>query len=276
MDHVRKKHWVRYSSDKCKMYLRNDFRFQCAYCGLHEANCGVMGELCFEKDHFIPRNAQVNWDIEQYENMVYACRTCNSRKSDEEVYLLLDPCRDDIYSGDNPHIKKLGAEDHYKVIPMTAQAKQFIEIMQLNSRFYRRMREYQEEHRENQQKIETLLCQDIKDGCSDEFRCGQSEAGQDILQLLSELRGKEIPYQLLFNDDDLDIRIDFQGSTYDCEIKIHHSERGVNRKPYICDEKKREWVKTGNKCGILCYYAEKELLKLYVVHRDMSLAEYNV
>ena len=51
MVYTRKRHWVTYYSEKCKMYLRNDFKFECAYCGMKE-KYSVMGEQLFEKDHF--------------------------------------------------------------------------------------------------------------------------------------------------------------------------------------------------------------------------------
>lgn len=35
------------------MYLRNDFRFECAYCRMKEKD-NIMGEQVFEKDHFVP------------------------------------------------------------------------------------------------------------------------------------------------------------------------------------------------------------------------------
>lgn len=54
MDYTRKKHWVTYHSKKCKMYLRNDFRFECAYCGMREQD-NVAGEFYFEKDHYVSK-----------------------------------------------------------------------------------------------------------------------------------------------------------------------------------------------------------------------------
>ena len=54
MVYIRKRHWVTYNSEKCKMYLRNDFQFECAYCGMKERD-NVIGEGLFEIDHFVSR-----------------------------------------------------------------------------------------------------------------------------------------------------------------------------------------------------------------------------
>ena len=80
MVYKRKRHWVTYHSEKCKMYLRNDFKFECAYCGMKEKD-NVMGEQLFEKDHFVSRQSDV--DVDGYNNMVYACRKCNGTKSNQ-------------------------------------------------------------------------------------------------------------------------------------------------------------------------------------------------
>lgn len=66
MIYIRKKHWDNYHSDKCKMYLRNDFRFECAYCRMKEKD-NIMGEQVFEKDHFVSRQADVHWNLDGYE-----------------------------------------------------------------------------------------------------------------------------------------------------------------------------------------------------------------
>ena len=120
------------------MYLRNDFKFECAYCGMKEKD-NVMGEQLFEKDHFVSRQSDV--DVDGYNNMVYACRKCNGTKSNQNIEMILDPCKDDIYGGQNPHIRKSGAEDYYKLRGVTSQGQQLIDGLKLNSRFYRKMRQ---------------------------------------------------------------------------------------------------------------------------------------
>ena len=96
MDYRRKKRWVTYHHIKCKMYLCNDFRFECTYCRMREQDTGVLGEEYFEKDHFVARASGVEVDLDAYDNMVYACSKCNGKKSNKSVELLLDPCKDDI------------------------------------------------------------------------------------------------------------------------------------------------------------------------------------
>lgn len=216
MDYKRTKHWVRYHSDKCRMYLRNDFHFECAYCRMREQD-NAIGEKIFEKDHFISKGTVSERDLDAYDNMVYACRICNGTKTDQKLNLILDPCKDDIYGGESPHIKKLGKEGQYRLQALTRKGQMFIDSLQLNSRFYRKMRKKQAENLELRNAIHALLtgkeaddqpeaAAEIRrmmsgnvdqDENSDEFRCGTSKAGEDLYSVLNlELyvysSGKEI------------------------------------------------------------------------------------
>ena len=62
MDYKRTRHWAKYDSDKCKMYLRNDFHFECAYCRMREQD-NAAGEKIFEKDHFISKKTESRQDL---------------------------------------------------------------------------------------------------------------------------------------------------------------------------------------------------------------------
>jgi hypothetical protein len=86
---------------KYRPFLRQDFRFRCAYCLIHEFYLG--GEAGCEIDHHRPQNGQ--WArpdlISVYENLYWCCRECNQNKGDTwpspEEYAtdqrFLDPCR---------------------------------------------------------------------------------------------------------------------------------------------------------------------------------------
>lgn len=283
MVYIRKRHWVNYHSEKCKLYLRNDFKFECAYCGMREKD-NVMGEGLFEKDHFVSKQSDVEWDVDSYHNMVYACCKCNEIKSDQNIEMILNPCKDDIYGGQHPHICRLGAEGFYKLYGVTPQGKQFIDDLKLNSRFYRKMRQTQAQN----EKIRKAICQlldqypnlkfsgidpnleaYLEDGTlmdqeSDEFRCGTSKAGEDVYVVLEKLKAKGIKYKLLFTDDDLDVSVEYCGNIYLCEIRINDYVGMKNRGPIIKKEKKKEWQKTGNVCGVLYYYKKQDIMNLYI------------
>lgn len=283
MVYKRKRHWVTYHSEKCKMYLRNDFKFQCAYCGMKEKD-NVMGEHLFEKDHFVSRQTDVEWDVDGYNNMVYACRKCNGTKSNQNIEMILNPCKDDIYGGRNPHIRKSGAEDYYKLRGVTAQGQQLIDDLKLNSRFYRKMRQTQEQSEQIRKMIYQLLDESpnlqsheiageikayLSNGTlineeSEEFRCGVSKAGEDIYTVLEKLKEKNIKYKLLFMDDDLDVRVEYCGKTYYCEIRVTDYVGMKKRGPVVEREKKKEWQKTGNVCGVLYYYKVQDIMNLYI------------
>ena len=226
MAYIRKRHWVTYYSEKCKMYLRNDFNFECAYCRMKEKD-NVMGEQLFEKDHFVSRQSELEWDVNSYENMVYSCCKCNGTKSDQNLEMVLNPCKDDIYDGKDSHIRSLGEEGYYKLYAVTPQGQQFIDDLKLNSRFYRKMRQTQAHNEEIRKTIYQLLektsnfqlsgvNQTIKaylesgsliDEGSDEFRCGTSKAGEDVYAVLEKMKEKGIKLKTI---KDLDINIEIE------------------------------------------------------------------
>ncbi len=113
MEYVRKYRWANYSSPKCREYLRNDFSHECAYCKLKEQEVGIAGQYIFEIDHFKPQRLNLP-DVHQYHNLYYACSKCNKEKSDIWDEKLLDPCADDIFSGDNPAIIEGTRKNRYK------------------------------------------------------------------------------------------------------------------------------------------------------------------
>jgi hypothetical protein len=61
-----------------RKYLRYDFIYSCAYCTMSEAEAHA---IRFTIDHYEPRNARPDL-LDEYENLMYSCDECNSRKGD--------------------------------------------------------------------------------------------------------------------------------------------------------------------------------------------------
>lgn len=55
--------------------LREDFHKRCGYCGKPES----ITTKGFEIDHFVPKSLMPEW-INNYQNLVYSCYTCNRKK----------------------------------------------------------------------------------------------------------------------------------------------------------------------------------------------------
>ena len=70
-----------------RRWLRDEFTFRCVYCLIREEWGRLVGE--FDLDHFQPQANNPELSIE-YENLVYACHTCNLRKSDKVMFA--SPC----------------------------------------------------------------------------------------------------------------------------------------------------------------------------------------
>src|SRR5258708_39779156 len=63
-------------------WLRDEFSFRCVYCLLREQWGRVRG--VFDIDHFEPTTKRPNIALD-YDNLLYACATCNATKRDLEV-----------------------------------------------------------------------------------------------------------------------------------------------------------------------------------------------
>ena len=96
-----------------RQYLRYEFRFRCCYCGTHEY--ALPDRDSWQIDHFEPRNRIPKSRWGNYQNLYYACKTCNSFKSgywpdqeDEDAgRSYVDPCRDRII-GDEADLRPDG------------------------------------------------------------------------------------------------------------------------------------------------------------------------
>lgn len=296
MDYRRKKRWVRYNHIKCKMYLRNDFRFECAYCRMREQDTGVLGEDNFEKDHFVAKASGVDIDLDAYDNMIYSCSKCNGNKSDKSIELLLNPCKDDIYLGSNPHVKNLGKNGQYQLIGNTMEGWQYIDALQLNSKFYREMRERQEQDDEANNELKKFLNEiskrtDIPDDLIQRFklllgknflfqtndqqnfvfRCGHSKAGQAFRDVLDILEKRSVPHELLFADKDVDIKIQYNGKEYLCEIVLNDKAKKPVRCIHVKKVQRESWIAVGDNYGILYYYMKTGRLEFYSVDGENEL-----
>lgn len=295
MDYERKKRWVSYHHIKCKMYLRNDFRFECAYCRMREQDTGVWGEASFEKDHFTAKASGTESDLDAYDNMIYACKKCNGTKSDQPAELLLDPCRDNIYTGSDPHVKCLGREGQYQLQGNTEKGKQYIDILQLNASFYLEMRERQEQADKDNRELETLLDEiskmtDLPEALLEKlreharkyymvqinpqdpaFRCGCSRAGLAFRKVLDILKNASVPCELLFAENDFDIKIQYQGKEYLCEVVLNDSAEAQVRNIRVKKEQRESWLSEEGEHGILYYYLKTESLEFYRVSEETEL-----
>ncbi|MCH5249133.1 MAG: HNH endonuclease [Lachnospiraceae bacterium] len=293
MDYIRKRRWVRYNHMKCKMYLRNDFNFECAYCRLREKDTGVVQEDNFQKDHFVAISSGEDIDLDAYDNMIYACEKCNSTKSNMNTEMLLNPCKDDIYSGVNPHVIRLGESEDYQLAEQTPEGKQFIDSLKLNSKYYREMRKAQEQSDKNDEELKKLL--NLISDCSDipgellhklntlvsnnflvqadsyqtpSFKCGRSKAGQAFQEVLAILDELEISYELLFAEDDLDIKIQYNDKEYLCEIVLNDTAEKTVRNMRLKKEQIEKWETMIGNFGFLYYYIKTGKLDLYIIGEE--------
>lgn len=294
MDYQRKMRWVNYHSSKCKLYLRNDFEFQCAYCRMKEDDAGVVAENAFEKDHFFPKSKFPKiQDSHNYTNMVYSCRKCNNTKKDKDIELLLDPCKDDIYSGLAPHVIQQGKKENYELKPTTVQGKQFIDSLKLNTHYYCQMRRKQAEIAEQRQNLKELygklkeypipkellknmaihmeIGENFVTQDKDEMCCGVSSAGEAFRNVLEILRSNHIEYELLMESYDVDIKICYKTIICLCEIVINsNSEKPVENRRFN-KEKLTYWAKLDGVYGELYYYEKNGRLELYIFNKDTTV-----
>lgn len=103
-------------------YLRIDFTYTCAFCGLTERK----GEgVSFEIDHFMP---QYHGGKGEYQNLLYVCRQCNRRKSKywDPNMPLVRPDKDsprEHFSSNGEYLN-----------PLTDRAGKTLQILGLNDR----------------------------------------------------------------------------------------------------------------------------------------------
>lgn len=143
-----------------KPRLREDFRYCCAYCSVHENEWG--GLRHFHVEHFRPKSL-FSQLITVYKNLLYACDVCNCYKgadwpSEDPLTVgvgYLDPCQHDYdeHFGDQP--------TPGLVEGLTSRARYMVERLHINRPHLVKLRQKraQEEaiHRRFQQSCQEVL-----------------------------------------------------------------------------------------------------------------------
>ena len=106
--------------DSYRPWLRDDFNFRCVYCLLRERWGQFRG--IYAIDHFVPL-AKHPHSVGHYDNLLYACVTCNAAKRDRNV-------PDPLSLLTSPAVRV--AEDG-KIIADSPEAAQLIELLGLDS-----------------------------------------------------------------------------------------------------------------------------------------------
>lgn len=245
MEYIRKIRNANYNSKKCKLYLRHDFKHECAYCKISEydiSNIQAVAERFFEKDHFEPQNSERdNPIVHDYANLFYACEKCNGSKNDSQTEIL-NPCKDDIFGGDDQQIAGGDIANQYLYRSSTIKGKSYIDLFQLNSRYHIRIRKerYERKRREEEgrRRIARLELAGVDKNLIEEMRLcfepvgvsksedllGNTEVGCYFAEFEEEIKRLGIEYTFLLEEYNLDIRIRKADTSYDCEIIIDDTE----------------------------------------------------
>lgn len=294
MEYVRKKRWASYTNSKCKEYLRNDFSHECAYCKLQEQEVGIVGLDFFEIDHFKPKSLKFP-DRHMYHNLYYSCQKCNSEKGDIWDIQLLDPCVDNIFFGNTPAITGGKKENKYKLIAQNEKGKFYIDTFKLNSRTQIRFRKAREKHKNNLYTINVLIeeilskfqnyteLSDLKDlvvQLENLRNLKQQELDRLPKNEMFEkaeayLNDKGIVNSLVFEEYNMDIKMEINGNTYYCELLLDDSvEEKVEYRKKINTEKLTTWFEKLNcNFGILFYYPKINRMYFYSISENMKLSD---
>lgn len=242
MEYKRKKRWSNYGTDKCREYLRNDFSHECAYCKIQEKEVGLIDTQYFEIDHFRPQSDNDdNFNPHLYNNLYYSCQKCNREKSDTWSEELLDPCKDNIFSGENSCIVEgYDEQNFYKYRALNQRGQYYIDTFKLNSRYNIRIRKRRVSKGNNIKAIDDLI-EKILEKIS--FK-GKIQGLEELVKQLDILRSKkscellmlskdenfelvekylntrEIENEIVFEDYNMDIKIKVDDKSYYCELFI--------------------------------------------------------
>jgi hypothetical protein len=128
--HTRKHGPAGYVEDRSfKPWLRDEFEFRCVFCLLRE-RWSPLGDESFGLEHVAPRSRAPNLE-RVYDNLVYACSTCNAAKKDKE--LPLDPCHEGY--GRHLRVRADGVVEHF-----TRTGAQLIRRLNLNRDLLQQLR----------------------------------------------------------------------------------------------------------------------------------------
>jgi len=104
-----------------KPWLRDEFLFRCVYC-LSRERWKPEGQDAFSVDHVRPQATHPD-EAGDYDNLVYACCSCNSSR--RELPLPLDPVRDAL--AEHLRIAATGIAE-----PLTDAGRRLVELCHLN------------------------------------------------------------------------------------------------------------------------------------------------
>jgi hypothetical protein len=100
-------------------WLRDEFCFCCVYCLVREQWGRIQG--MFDIDHFVPLAVDPAGQL-RYDNLLYACATCNAAKGKQRIP---DPCQ--ALVADDVRVEEDG-----KLVADTPQARRIIRVLGLN------------------------------------------------------------------------------------------------------------------------------------------------
>ena len=116
--------YERYSS--YRPWLRDEFDYRCVYCLFRERWCPI---LQFHLDHFVAR-VDDETQVTSYRNLVYACPTCNCRKSSRRL-----PSPLKAMNADSVTVNEDGT-----IVANTKVARRLIRVLGLDSAEYNEWR----------------------------------------------------------------------------------------------------------------------------------------
>lgn len=177
-----------------KPWLREDFKYACVYCTIHEGEFG--GFHSFHIEHFKPKSKFPELEME-YTNLLYACWKCNSFKGEDwpsdnplrsgKGYL--DPC---VYD----YEKCFTLNNDGSIIGEIKVARYMIERMHLNCHFLIEIRNERERISETIEKYK-LITSEIDKILKDEKTASKIKSLEniksEILSLKKELNKRFTP-----------------------------------------------------------------------------------
>ncbi len=297
MEYQRKFRWANYETPKCKEYLRNDFSHECAYCKLQEKEVGLIDANYFEIDHFRPQSDDDKaFNPHLYSNLYYSCEKCNGEKSDTWSEVLLDPCKEDVFSGECPPI--IGgykADTLYKYIAQDDRGTYYIDTFKLNSRHHIRIRKRRVNRQNNIHQIDALMDEilhkfDSKKNITnldqlieqlDHLRLSKKEelanlSKDEKFESVEEyLTLRNIKNSIVFEEYNMDIKIKIEEVSYYCELVVDNSDNDNEVKQKFLDtEKLSIWFeKLGYQFGILYYYSKLDKLYFYPISKLINKSD---
>ena len=297
MEYQRKFRWANYETPKCKEYLRNDFSHECAYCKLQEKEVGLIDANYFEIDHFRPQSDDdQSFNPHLYSNLYYACEKCNGEKSDSWNEVLLDPCKDYVFSGIYPPIIGGYNEDMlYKYIAQDERGSYYIDTFKLNSRHHIRIRKRRINRQNNIHQIDALMDEILHKFDSkknlinleqlikqlDQLRLSKTEELSNLSKdekfesVEDYLTLRDIKNSVVFEEYNMDIKIKIEEVSYYCELIVDNSGTDNEVKLKFLDtEKLTIWFeKLRYQFGILYYYSKLDKLYFYPISKLINKSD---